>query len=247
VGVLVRFATVGRGTTHPSYAWPNHREPSRGRSPLIRESDSVSRTRDSIVHRSRRVPAHLANIDLSRRVRFFHLRPRSITINTLFVPPITFPSTTSTFSSLRTLCLPITLTHPRVLPQPPSAPPITLENSPPRPVRPTRSQHLHTASTAACLQTRISHWRPSTRKCQISASAMLQTLEIEIRRRYMSRIAEPVLTTSTWMLVKNIFSAELVRLPLPQDLHSPPGIVFQVLYYSSPLHIIYRSIWLTWT
>jgi len=68
VGVLVRIATVARGTTHPSSALLNHREPSRGRSTSIRESDLLSTIRDSIDHRSRRVPAHLANIDLSRRV-----------------------------------------------------------------------------------------------------------------------------------------------------------------------------------
>ena len=64
MGVLVRFATVALGTTYPSSALFGHRESSRGRCLLIRESESVSNTRSSIIHRLRRVPAHLANIAL---------------------------------------------------------------------------------------------------------------------------------------------------------------------------------------
>jgi hypothetical protein len=46
-----------------------------------------------------------------------------------------------------------------------------------------------------------------------SASVTPKIMEIEIRRKYMSRIADSVLKTSIWMSVKNTFSAELVRLP----------------------------------
>lgn len=154
MGVLVRFATVARGTTHPSYALLNHRESSRGRHTSVRESDTVSSTRSSIVHRLRRVPAHLANIDLQAR-RFFHLPPRSTTLARLFVRPVHLPSISSTLSSLRKICLPTTLRHPRVLLQPPSLQPISLENNPPPLESRTRSPHRHIASTAACLPARI--------------------------------------------------------------------------------------------
>jgi hypothetical protein len=66
---------------------------------------------------------------------------------------------------------------------------------------------------------------------------MSKTMEIGIRRRYMSRIAEPVLTTSIWMSARNIFSAELVRLPLPQDLpYSPWYCIPGLVLLESPAH-----------
>jgi hypothetical protein len=48
---------------------------------------------------------------------------------------------------------------------------------------------------------------------QVSASETLMTMVIESRRRFMSRTAESVLKTFTWMLGRNTLSAELVRLP----------------------------------
>ena len=76
----------------------------------------------------------------------------------------------------------------------------------------------------------------STRKYLTSASVTSKTMENEIRRKYMSRTAEPLLTTSIWMSARSIFSAELVRLPLPQDLPTFPLLDFPGLVLESPAH-----------
>jgi hypothetical protein len=54
-----------------------------------------------------------------------------------------------------------------------------------------------------------------------SASATPKIMEIEIRRKFMSRIADSVLKTFIWMLAANTFSAELVRLPSFYTIYHP--------------------------
>jgi hypothetical protein len=253
VGVPVRFATVAQGTTQPAFTLFDHRDPSTGSCNSIRESDSVSCTRSSIVHRLRRVPAHLANIDLPARTVLSPSAAEHNSQQTLcppnhplldiidtLVPPNAMPS-----DHPQTPQSPCTASFTAAdLPRKQSTSP-RVSHSLPTPahsINGSMSSNSDISMEAAILQDALHAEISNKRKRDVEDNGDRDQKKVHVEDSRASIDDLHLDVGEKYLLCRTRKAPSSTR-----STFSPLVLYSRGLYYSSPLHIIYRSIWLTRT